>query len=218
MRRALVIGLALAAAGASPAAARENPYFPLTPGTQWVYEGHDEGEHARNVVTVTDRTRRVAGVRTRIVNDRVYVGGRLTEHTADYYATGRRGTVRYYGERTATLKADGSVESREGSWLAGTDGARAGVYMPAHPRVGQAFQQEFYPGHAEDRFRILALHASIMVPYGTFDGSALMTKEWTPLEPGVRDRKWFVRGIGQVAEATVRGGSERFELVAFHRG
>jgi hypothetical protein len=220
MRRTLAIGVALAAvgAGASPAAARENPYFPLTPGTQWVYEGHDEGVHARDVVTVTDRTRRVAGVRTTVVNDRVFMAGRLREHTSDYYAADRHGTVRYYGERTATLKADGSLDSREGSWLAGTDGARAGVFMPAHPRVGQAFRQEFYADHAEDHFRVLSRHASIDVPFGSFDRNALMTKEWTPLEPGVRDRKWYVRGIGQVAEATVRGGSERFELVAFHRG
>jgi hypothetical protein len=220
MRKALATGAALAVLGvvAPPAGARQNPYFPLVPGTQWVYDGHDEGVHARDVVTVTGRTRRITGVRTTVVNDRVYVGGRLREHTSDYYAANRRGTVRYYGERTATLKRDGSVDSREGSWLAGADGARAGVFMPAHPRVGQAFRQESLPGEAEDHFRVLSLHASITVPFGSFDGTVLKTKEWTPLEPGVRDRKWYVRGIGEVGEATVRGGSERYSLVAFHRG
>jgi len=215
---AVAAGLAAVVVPAAPAAARQNPYFPLIPGTQWVYDGHDEGVHARDVVTVTRRTRRITGIRTTVVNDRVYIGGRLREHTSDYYAANRRGTVRYYGERTATLKRDGTLESREGSWLAGTDGARAGVFMPAHPRVGQAFRQEFLAGEAEDHFRVLSLHASITVPFGSFDGTVLKTKEWTPLEPRVRDRKYYVRGIGQVAEATVRGGSERYALVAFHPG
>ena len=203
---------------AAPAAARQNPYFPLRPGTQWVYEGH-EGKHpSRDVVTVTHRTRRIAGVRTHVVNDRVYIGSRLEEHTSDYYATGRHGTVRYYGERTATLKPDGSVESREGSWLAGEHGARAGVFMPLHPRVGEAFQQEFDPGVAEDHFRVESLHATIGTPYARYRRTALMTREWTPLEPGVRDGKWYVRGIGEVAEATLKGGSEKLGLVAFTRG
>src|SRR6478672_1929440 len=148
---------------------------------------------AAGVVTVTDRTRRVAGVRTTVVNDRVFVAGRLAEHTSDYYAANRHGTVRYYGERTATLKRDGSVDSREGSWLAGIHGARPGIFMPLHPRVGQAFQQEFAAPVAQDHFRVASLHASISVPFGRFDRTALMTREWTPLEPGVRDGKWYVR-------------------------
>jgi hypothetical protein len=90
--------------------------------------------------------------------------------------------------------------------------------MPAHPRVGQSFQQEHYRGHAEDHFRIGSLHASVTVPFGSFDGNVMRTREWTPLEPGVRDRKLYVRGIGTVKERTVKGGSELLELVSIaHR-
>jgi hypothetical protein len=84
--------------------------------------------------------------------------------------------------------------------------------MPAHPRVGERHRQEFYRGHAEDHFQVVSRNARNTVPYGTFT-HALRTKEWTPLEPGVLDAKYYARGIGQVAERTVRGGSERAVLV-----
>ena len=85
--------------------------------------------------------------------------------------------------------------------------------MFAHPRVGQSAQQEFYKGQAEDHFQVLSLHASVKVPYTT-SKAAILTKEWTPLEPGVVDHKLYVRGIGTVLEQTVKGGDERAELVS----
>ena len=47
--------------------------------------------------------------------------------------------------------------------------------------------------------------------------SALETHEWTPLEPGTLDHKYYVRGIGQVKEVTVKGPLERSELVSVRR-
>ena len=88
--------------------------------------------------------------------------------------------------------------------------------MPARPRVGQAFRQELLRGHAEDHFGVLSLRASARVPAVTSD-HALLTKEWTPLEPGVVDHKLYVRGIGLVDERTIRGGNERNTLVSWTR-
>ena len=88
--------------------------------------------------------------------------------------------------------------------------------MPAHPRVGQTFRQEYYKGHAEDHFKVLDLHASVTSPYRSSE-NALLTKEWTPLEPGVIDHKSYIRGIGTVLEETVKGGTERLELVDVRR-
>jgi hypothetical protein len=181
-----------------------NPYFPLAPGMRWEYRGVEGGARARDVVTVSSRTEVVDGVECAVVHDLLYHRGRLVERTVDFYTQDDAGNVWYYGEDTAELDSRGRVKSTEGSWRAGRDGARPGIFMPAHPRVGQTFQQEDYPGHAEDRFTVL-VHAA----------RALETKEWTPLEPGVRDRKWYVRGIGLVAEATVKGGSDRLELDSF---
>jgi hypothetical protein len=109
------------------------------------------------------------------------------------------------------------VTSREGSWQAGVHGARAGIVMPARPRVGQSFRQEYLAGHAEDHFLVLSVAASVHVPY-TSSRRALLTKEWTPLEPGVIDHKVYLRGIGMVKEETVKGGDERGELVSYRHG
>ena len=88
--------------------------------------------------------------------------------------------------------------------------------MPAHPNVGQSFRQEFYKGQAEDHFKVLSLHVAVQTAYGS-SPRALLTREWTPLEPGVIDHKYYLRGVGTVLEQTVKGGDERNELVSFRR-
>jgi hypothetical protein len=191
-----------------------NQWFPLKPGTRMVYRGRDDsGKRSRDVVTVTRRTRTIDGVVCRVVRDHLFTGGFLSERTLDYYAQSRRGAVWYFGERTAELDRHGHVTSREGSWLAGRDGARPGIYMPAHPHTGEAGQQEHYRGHAEDRFKILDTSARVAVPV-LRSRHALLTKEWTPLEPGVVDHKYYVRDVGMVREQAVRGPRETGRLVA----
>jgi hypothetical protein len=191
----------------------DNPWFPLVPGKTFVYRGVKDGEPTRDVVHVTSRVRVVDGVRCVAVTDRLYASGRLAERTTDWYAQDRNGTVWYFGEDTAELDRSGRVTSREGSWLAGVKGARAGIFMPAHPQVGQAFRQELLQGHAEDHFRVLGLHASVRTP-AVASTRGLLTKEWTPLEPDVVDHKLYVRGVGLVEERTIRGGDERNVLVS----
>ena len=194
-----------------------NPYFPLHPGMRWVYRGIEGGSPARDVVRVTAKVKIIDGVSCATIRDRVYHRGRLVERTTDWYTQDGKGNVWYYGEATAELDRNGQVRSTEGSWQSGRDGARPGIFMPAHPRVGQRFKQEDYPGHAEDQFAVLSRHATIRVPYATYRRHALKTREWTTLEPGVSDRKWYARGVGQIAEATVRGGDDRLRLVSFRR-
>jgi hypothetical protein len=191
----------------------DNPWFPLVPGTTFVYRGLKDGEPSREVLTVTNRTKMIQGVRCAVLDDRLYLSGRLEERTTDWYAQDAKGNVWYFGEDTAELDKYGRVTSREGSWRAGVDGARAGIYMPAEPKVGQSFAQEFYAGHAEDHFRVVDLAASVSVPY-TSSKESLLTEEWTPLEPGVIDHKLYVRGIGTVKEQTVKGGDELNVLVS----
>jgi hypothetical protein len=219
---AAVAVLAMASAPASRAergfsARVTNSYYPLLPGMRWEYRGVKDSRPLRDVVVVTRRVERIGGVTCAVVIDRVYVDGRLAESTADWFAQDQKGTVWYFGEATRELDRQGRVTSTEGSWRAGVDGARQGVFMPARPQVGRSFAQEHYPGHAEDRFRVVSATATIRVPFGTFQDRALRTEEWTPLEPGVRDAKWYVKGIGQVKEATLKGGDERAELVSFRR-
>ncbi len=215
-----VLGLGAPAGAAPPPSAFapqvDNPWFPLLPGTTFAYRGVKESRRARDVVTVTARTKLIQGARCTVVEDRLYLGGRLAERTTDWYAQDRRGNVWYFGEQTAELDANGKVTSTEGTWQAGVDGAKAGIYMPAHPWVGQTLSQEFYPGHAEDRFRVVSLRAAVSTPAAS-SKRALLTREWTPLEPGVVDHKLYVRGVGMVKEQTVRGGDERLTLVSVRR-
>ncbi|MGZ6642781.1 MAG: hypothetical protein ACXVFT_13215 [Solirubrobacteraceae bacterium] len=232
---ALLLGaaLALGVTGAAGAASRrapsatpppsqfttrvDNPWVPLRPGTTLVYEGVKDGKPSRDVYRVLHQTRTIAGVRCVVVDDRLYEAGKLEERTRDYYVQDKGGTVWYFGEDTAELDRHGKVTSTEGTWHAGVDGARAGIFMPAHPRIGEQHRQEYYRGHAEDKFRVFSLHASVKVPYGSFRG-ALSTREFTRLEPGALDGKVYVRGIGEVLESTIKGPKERSALVSIHRG
>jgi hypothetical protein len=188
-----------------------NPWFPLAAGTTFVYTGEKDGERGRDVFRVTNRTKRVDGVSCTEVDDRLYTAGHLAERTKDWYAQDARGNVWYFGESTAELDKSGHVTSREGSWRSGVNGAKAGIFMPAEPRVGQSFRQEYYKGQAEDHVAIVRVDASVIVRYAA-SAHALLTKEWTPLEPGVLDHKLYVRGIGEVKEETIKGGDERWEL------
>ncbi|MDX6634434.1 MAG: hypothetical protein QOF06_637 [Solirubrobacterales bacterium] len=198
----------------------DNPWFPLHRGTTYVYRGHKDGAPTREQVAVFNETKTILGVRATVVGDKLYArrGGRwsIAERTRDWYAQDRRGNVWYLGEATAEIGPGGAVVSREGSWQAGVDGARAGIFMPAHPRRGQSAIQEMYAGEAEDHFKVLSLSASVRTPAARSD-HALLTREWTPLEPGVVDHKLYVRGIGTAREQTVKGGDELNELVAVRR-
>ena len=193
-----------------------NPWFPLKPGTTWIYRGVKDGKTTRDVVTVVTQTRLIAGVRATEVHDRLYEHGQLEERTSDWYAQDKQGNVWYLGEDTAELDAKGRITSREGSWFTGVHGAQPGIYITGHPRIGQSARQEYYKGHADDHFQIVSLTASVHVPY-IASHKALLTKEWTPLEPGVLDHKYYVRGIGTVLESSVKGPKEVNELIAIRR-
>jgi hypothetical protein len=196
---------------------RHNPYFPLVPGTVTRLRGTDEGEHLRETVTVTHRTRTIQGVRTRVVRDVVRrADGSVAEKTHDWYAADRDGNVWYFGERTATYDENGDLESREGSWQAGRDGARAGLIMPADPHPTDAYRQEFRRGEAEDQAWIVADHATVRTPYRRFH-DVVRSFEWSRLEPEVVSVKFYARGFGIVKERDVAGGDEVFRLVGADR-
>jgi hypothetical protein len=186
----------------------DNVWFPLRPGSRYVYAGVKDAKPARDLVVVTHRTKMIAGVPCIAVSDRLYLRGRLEERTTDWYSQDAKGNVWYFGENTAELDAHGHVTSTEGTWMAGVNGARPGIYMTTDPRVGESWEQEYYKGHAQDEFKVI----------GMFGKNAALTQETTPLEPGTVDHKLYVRGIGTVLEQTEKGPNERNELVSFTRG
>lgn len=189
-----------------------NPWFPLKPGTTFVYHGGKEDESAVEYVRVSKETQKIDGKPCRPVLDLLYLKGKLAETTRDYYSQDSKGNVWYFGEDTAELAPDGSMVTTEGSWHAGEKGARAGIFMTADPRVGQSMRQEYSPGVAEDYFEVVDMSTPVSTPYKSFP-SALLTKEWTPLEPDSLDHKYYVHGVGMVKEKAVRGEQEEFALV-----
>jgi hypothetical protein len=195
----------------------DNPLFPLKPGSRWHYRGVDGDGRFTDNMRVTHRTKTIEGVQATVVHDVVLRHGKPREVTSDWYAQDRHGNVWYFGENTKELDRHGHVTSREGSFKAGRDGARPGVLFPGHPRVGLKARQEYYKGHAEDHFKVLDRHAQVSVPY-VASHHAVKTKEWTPLEPGIVEHKYYVRGVGDVKEVTVKGPKERLRLVSFHSG
>lgn len=196
---------------------RGNPWFPLVPGTVTRYRGTDDGERFRERVVVTSRTRKVQGISATVVRDVVRrADGSVAERTHDWYAADDEGNVWYFGEATATFDDEGAVESREGSWEAGVDGAVAGIIMPADPGPTDAYRQELDRGHAEDQAWIVQRGATTTVPYGTLH-DVVRTFEWSRLEKDVISTKLYAPGVGIVREQDVSGGDETFVLVSVHR-
>ena len=195
-----------------------NPYWPMRPGSRWVYRETDsEGAKQRVVVTVTRRTKKIAnGITARVVHDVVSEGRQLVEVTDDWYAQDRAGNIWYLGELTKEYE-NGKFKGTEGSFETGVDGAQPGIALPAHPRPGLRYRQEYYKGHAEDKAKVLSLREQAEVPFGHFR-RVLMTRDVNPLEPNVLEFKFYARGVGPVLAVTVSGGSDREELLRYRSG
>jgi hypothetical protein len=195
----------------------DNPFFPLIPGTTFVYSGVMSGQPQNDIFNVTERTKAVDHITALVIKDLVYVAGQLTERTFDYFAQDRAGNVWYMGEHAEQI-AHGIVVGTNGSWLAGVHGAQPGFVMLAHPDHNDSYCQENFPGVAQDQARVLGVHSPACVPAVCVRHSALLTNETSPLEPGTVELKWYVRGIGNVMAMDVRGGQDQIGLVTvfFH--
>ena len=205
-----------------------NPYFPLVPGYQWLYQTSVDDEITEtNTDEVLTETKTIMGVECLVVHDIVYEGDSTSEEdiiedTYDYYAQDTEGNVWYFGEFSLSFEED--LPSMEGSWLSGVDEAKPGIVMYTDPLpqgvgVGTVYRQEFALGDAEDWAKLESLDAVVSdVPYT--DGNCVegdecrQTEEGTPLEPDVFEYKYYKKEIGTVLEYAPDTG-ERTELVNF---
>lgn len=188
----------------------DNPYFPLVPGTTFIYEGQTADGFNHTEFEVTHNTKVLMGVTCVEIHDTVRLDGELEEDTLDWFAQDRQGNVWYFGENTHEL-ADGLITTIAGSFQAGVNGAKPGIVMEAHPAVGDFYRQEFDLGNAEDDAEVVSLTASVTVPYGSFTG-CLDTLETTPLEPDLHEHKFYAPGVGQILTVDADTG-ERLPLV-----
>lgn len=202
-----------------------NPFFPLIPGTKWVYEGtveDDEGEEVTETITVrvTDKTKLIEGVTCLVVNDVVEEDGEVIEDTDDWYAQDTSGNVWYCGEVARNFETfegddpeDAELVDIEGSWKVGRDGARPGILIHASPVVGVTYRQEMLLGEAEDMAEVVDLAGTESTPGGSCNGNCLVTKEYSPLEPGHFEYKYYVPGVGLILEVDEEGN--RVELIEY---
>lgn len=190
-----------------------NRYFPLTPGTTFVYDGLEGGAPRHEEVTVTGESATLLGVRCVVVHDTVTTNnGQPLEATTDYYAQDTDGNVWYFGEDTAEFR-NGQVASTGGSWRAGVGGALPGILMKGTPVVGDSYRQEYLAGQAEDMGKILRVDPSARVPAGEYR-DVLVTEDTSRLEPLTAEHKSYAPGIGLISAQTVRGGNEHTQLSA----
>jgi hypothetical protein len=192
----------------------DNPYFPLTPGTTFIYEGQTQQGFEHDEFAVTHRTRVILGVRCVEVHDTVTTDGQLTEDTLDWFAQDIDGNVWYFGENTHELE-HGLITTIEGTFMAGVNGDKPGIIMKAHPNIGDFYRQEFSLNNAEDFAETRSLTQTIHVPAGTFH-NCLKSKETTPLEPDLLEYKYYAPGVGNVLTVDARTG-DRAELVRIRR-
>jgi hypothetical protein len=196
----------------------DNHRWPMTTGSRWVYRVVDTADGSVNheVIKATRHTKMIAdGIRARVVRDIVRHHGKPVEVTKDWYAQDNRGNVWYFGENTVEY-VNGHPRDN-GTWQAGVDGAMPGVALPAKPKVGLSYREEYSKGVAEDQSRVLALDEQAQVPAGHFN-PALMTEDFSPIEPKVSEIKFYAKGSGQAVLAVdVSGGTDMEQLVKYTR-
>ncbi len=188
-----------------------NPYLPLVPGQKRVYREKDGPETI--TVTVTGATREILGVKCAVVRDVVMEDGMVIEDTTDWFAQDIYGNVWYFGEIVQDFE-NGLLVSIDGTWTVGVDGAKAGIVMKAAPAVGETYRQEFALGNAEDMAEVLSLTTSAAVPATSCNGNCLVTRDFTPIAPGVDEHKYYQPGVGLILEVDPETG-KRVELLEF---
>jgi hypothetical protein len=194
----------------------DNPYLPLRPGTSFRYRGvGDDGRTPElNTVTVTRRAKRIMGIDATVVLDEVFSDGKPEERTLDWYAQDKHGNVWYLGEDSRNYE-NGHWVRDDGSWEAGVGNGKPGIIMLAEPTPGQAYRQEYSPGHALDQARVLGPGGPVRVPYRRF-GQTLATREYSSIDHQF-ERKLYARGVGVIKEQALTVSKERSELVAVRR-
>lgn len=193
----------------------DNPYLPLSKFSSCELKGTEDGENARVVRTLLERTRtfRHNGrkVKAAIIRDRAFESGELVEETLDYFAQGDGGTVYYLGEHVDNYR-NGKVVNHNGTWLYGRHTDTMGVAMGASPRVGDRWRFEDVPGVTTESNRVVARYKNLAVGGKTYR-NVLKIREH--IEPeNENEVKFYGKGVGLLRERPPDG---RVDLVGCKR-
>lgn len=193
-----------------------NPFYGPGAGQIYVYEGGEAGMPVEEEIRIERRaeTRTILGIDCIIHHDLVYKDAILIEDTDDWLAEDDSGNLWYFGEAVKNYDDEGNYLDDEGSWEAGEDGAVPGYWFPANPEAGDMYYQEFLEGEAEDQAEVLEVGVTVTIALGTFE-DCVVTKDFTLLEPGVYEKKYYAPGIGFIKEEKFEDDAlvETLELV-----
>jgi hypothetical protein len=182
-------------------------YFVLEPGHQLSLA--NDGGSAVLTIAVTDDTRRVSGVQTRVVEQRDLVGGELRKVTRSFLAIDAlSGDVWRFGEEVEQYQ-NNKIAGRQGSWLAGEAGATAGILVPGRPVVGQQLYQGYAPDVSSEWFEVISVQTTLNTPIGRFSDclQLLVTDPLMPiwakksvLANVYRENRFYAAGIGLIGK------------------
>ena len=197
-------------------APQDNPYLPQSViGWTYVYEADDEDGTIVNYIQFTEDTHLLTalGFSAIVVYDAEYLrledGTHIKlEETWDWHAWDNFGNFWYFGEETTEYEYNDDWQlidcNNDGSWEAGKDVAgvgsiaEPGIILPAVPRQGDCYEQEYYEDEAEDVGKVLKVNATCEDLDGLESEECMRMKEWTGLEPGNVEQKTYYPGLGLV--------------------
>ncbi len=184
-----------------------HPYFPLTPGTLWVYAGEKHGEHTVEEVRVLDQMREIWGTRCAVIQEHIFVGGILDEMTWELFGLDSEGNIWKFGEESLE-REDGVLRRSDDSWFAGAGDGLPWIAFPAEMRVGDEFAG--YSPEGNDRFRVASLTTSETVPYQAFSDCLELVENEEDAED--MDIILYAPDVGRVSETNVSGRLELIEM------
>ena len=192
---AAALGGAAALAPAADGAQPVNQWQPLTPGLQSVARGFVNAGSRRlphtRVYTVTDVVKVIHGVRSVAVLDQDIDGGQIVEQAIDYLSIDAKGTVWYRGSYTEGYEGGRFTSALDG-WLDGRQGAKAGIFMPANPRVGSpAYFEQQVPGEEATSAQVVKTRQTKCVPFRCFKNVVVILE-------GGEEYKYFAPGVGGI--------------------
>ena len=182
-------------------AAITNPWLPMSPGMQYIYEGdtQDSGGMVRHrlVVTVTNLTKLIDGVRSLVTWDQDFKAGSLVESELAFYAQDKKGNIWRMGEHPEEYQNGEFIEAP--TWFAGVNYSVAGIEMLGEPRLGlPSYSQGWAPSvEFTDRGQVSQVGQQVCVPAGCYN-DVLIIDETSQAELGAHQLKSFARGIGNV--------------------
>jgi hypothetical protein len=181
----------------------DNQWLPLTPGTRLVWDGSavEDGTPVkrRSTSTVTDMTKVIAGITTRVVYDQDFDDGKITEAEIAFFAQDADGTVWKLGQYPELFEEE-KFTGAPNLWITGQDDAMAGIAMPAQPQPNAPSYSQGYSPDIDflDCATISQTGQRVCAPTGCYT-DVMIVDESSPFDPdGGIQRKYHAPGVGVV--------------------